>query len=110
VYKNGVGLFDDEQRIIDSLKSGLSRSTENKIIVYPNPANNQITISYKIEEHDNAELIIEDMWGRTIQKIHLPSYARTVSSQLFDLASSIYTYKYVVNGCLEETGKLIISK
>ena len=57
----------------------------------------------------NTEL--EDMWGRVVQKIGLPSYARTVNTQLSHIViPGVYTYKYIVNGHSKEAGKLIISK
>ena len=53
--------------------------------------------------------IIQDMWGRDIQRISLPWNASNVNTQLQFTASGVYTYKYVVNGISQEAGKLIIS-
>ena len=111
VYKNGSGLFDEEERIIDSLKNVNNiAETGNKIKVYPNPAHDQITVSYKIGEQDNAELVLEDMWGRVLQRINLPSSAKVVNTRLNNLPSGVYVYKYNINNHTSETGKLVISK
>lgn len=95
VFKNGKGLFDDE----DSLLNGLSGSSikENHAIrlsdefsLYPNPSNGNINIQYNFITE--ASIIFYDIIGREVYRTHLIKGLNTVKIQLPRLVSGIYTF------------------
>jgi hypothetical protein len=114
VYKNGNGLFDDEDRFLDSIMNIQTIHSQiivgDQVKIYPNPAQTQITISYEIGVGQDAKIVMLDMSGRTVQIIELSPTNNKVTTKLLDLANGLYTYKYIVNNHTKETGKVIIFK
>ncbi len=115
VYKNstGEGLFDNENNWINS--SFIESFTgKNKIysatdfLIYPNPTNNEIRISYTLNSNENAELLIYDMLGITKVKIELKPENNIVVVPIHFLNAGVYSYRYLINNEQRETGKLII--
>jgi parallel beta-helix repeat protein len=76
----------------------------------PNPAQQQITIKYKLSVNDIAQLKIFNYLGQEVQQIELPSHVETVTAGLNNVSNGLYTYQYIVNGKLQKTDKLIIFK
>lgn len=70
----------DMVRFIPDPKATVSVvSEDNKLEVYPNPANNTINISYNFRKTDNAVLVITDMLGTVVKKADLGNnFGRTV--------------------------------
>jgi len=71
----------------------------NRIEITPNPATKgQIIISYQINKNiKNAELIIMDMNGRTMQTYKL-NKANTLLVEEVNLSAGVYTYQLVYDG------------
>lgn len=111
VYKNGTGLFDEENAELDNTaqQHGLQviyAVEKNSIKLYPNPATDQVNVSYNVNPYDNSALELLDMQGRHIQTIHLPAYNNKVSFSIAEWSNAVYTYRFVVNGVVKENGKL----
>jgi hypothetical protein len=112
VYKNGTGLFDEENAEMDNTaqQHGLQviyAVEKNSIKLYPNPATDQVNVSYNVNPYDKSVLELLDIQGRHIQTIHLPANNNKVSFSIAEWSNAVYTYRFVVNGIIKENGKLI---
>lgn len=74
---------------IRSVKIGLTG--EAKVIIYPNPSNNFINLSYKKGEFFKASLL--DLSGKLIISESITQTSESLSFNLSDLPSSIYLIK-----------------
>lgn len=119
VYKNGnsAGLFDEENNWLNNLTKNqnipsadesISKFSNSSFAIYPNPANTNITISYSLNGNQNGELLIYDVLGRKQMSIDLSNSANKVQVNVRTLNQGIYTYKYLINNTVAQTGKIII--
>ena len=74
----------------------------NNMEVYPNPYQNEVTITFKVEETTNATLSVYDLVGRklvTILDTQVPDGIYNYTKNLGELAPGVYIVKlYVENG------------
>lgn len=110
VYKNGKGLFDDENALLDSLATtNISTLIAlNTIKVYPNPATEQITFEYTALTDENSSIELFDLTGRKVKEIELPKNSNKVNLMVDNLAQGVYTYKQIKGGRQVNAGKIII--
>jgi hypothetical protein len=85
-------------------------NTNTPFSLLPNPAQSQITIKYKLEPWQTAKVIIYDAIGAEVQSIELPTFVQTVSAALNNISNGTYTYKYIIDGMVVTTNKLIVIK
>jgi hypothetical protein len=110
VFKNGKGLFDEENNLINNTK-GNNHLLENEIIkLYPNPATENVTIEYQLTDKEYGALILFDILGREVKRILLSNTIHIVTTNVHELKLGVYTYKFLVNDIQRSTGKLIIAK
>jgi hypothetical protein len=104
------GIFDEENTYLQSLKpkeNVLVSLSENKFILYPNPANANINIKYQLNSNQIGNVVICDLLGRQRMIINLASDIIHVTANINSLETGVYIYKYIVNYNLVETGKLL---
>jgi endoglucanase len=72
----------------------------NKIIVYPSPAGNEVTISFAGISENNFSLAVIDLSGKLLEysKINLLDNNRTQTIDVSHLSSGIYLFKIQGNG------------
>ena len=70
--------------------------------VYPNPANNDATISYSLNKSGNVEIVITDIMGRTVKTMNqgnqVAGTSYNVNLSTSDLDNGTYFYTLTVNG------------
>ena len=111
VYKNGKGLFDEEDLLINSVsKSAINKFNKDEFVIYPNPAETQLSIKYTLTNQQNAQFILCDILGRGVKKVELPYTSNIVTLLVNDLIPGVYTYKQICNGVQTRTGKVVIEK
>ncbi len=77
--------------------------------LYPNPANEAVTIEYSVAQNDNAILTIIDMTGRVISSQQLLSGDHmTTTVNTSDIASGAYFSDLLVNGQSVMKNKLVV--
>ena len=115
VYKNGSGLFDEENNVLNeiggesSYQDHLDNYVGNMIMLYPNPADEVLTIKYKLNEKEKAILRLYDMWGRERLSIDLTGKNNITTFSITGLEAGVYTYNYTVKDTrASETGKIVI--
>jgi len=81
---------------------------DKQILVYPNPANNYLTIEYKSKIRINATISLHDKLGKEVYRSVLELGDET-SIQLPSLSSGLYTYNLIdSDGILLDSGKVVI--
>jgi hypothetical protein len=94
-----------------SINTSIEENTDLFFAVYPNPSNGNINIKYDINFNDQASFEIYDVIGKKIIRFKLIASANQQKILLNSvLSSGIYSYKYLVNGKLIKTDKLVIKK
>jgi len=104
VNKNGETA--EEEGIIDQSK--LNELNQIGVKIYPNPASTQLTVDYSLRPNETAELVLNDLLGREFLRTSLKSENNVVSISISHLPRGIYLYKYIVNGKVNKTNKLIL--
>jgi len=111
VYKGGKSVFEEENEYLNSLikkeqEKAITITDTNKFMIHPNPAQNQLNISYNIEQ--DGLCIIYDILGNEKQRLFLPKNTSRVSITLNSFIPGIYTCKFIEDNKYLETHKLII--
>lgn len=76
---------------------------------FPNPAKENLTISYNVENIENTFISIYNVLGKEVKKIKVENNNQT-KINVSDLNSGIYFYNLSVNNKIVNTKKLIITK
>jgi hypothetical protein len=100
--------FNNEFKNVEIEAKQLSFS--NRFSVSPNPAQNQLTIQYKLPAEQDASLFIYNTKGQLIQQIFLPFNMQIVTTSIDDCKTGIYDYKIIVNNQCQQVGKLTVIK
>lgn len=109
VFKNGKGLFDDEEAYLDSIMNVKTNGlVEADVIkVYPNPSQDKVTIEFENILELDALFELMDLSGRVILTKILPQGTRSTIHELPQIADGLYTYKIVIHNGKTYNGKLI---
>lgn len=84
---------------------------ENKLIAAPNPAQSEVSFSYKIEKTGNFKLTILNHQGSIVKEMNINNEHGKVSWDCKELASGIYYYGILENGqTIVPYKKLVIIK
>lgn len=91
----------------------LTNVVVNSFVVYPNPANQNTTISFNIIENNTVTINVYDVLGNLVSSLNqgneFEKGNHTVALNTSNLSSGIYTISLEVNGA-KETKKLVINK
>lgn len=90
---------------IDGVLSTDAVTKNSAFNVWPNPANDVVTVSLNGAVEDNASVVIYDIQGRTVKQSNLTASANIINVQ--DLTSGVY-FVNVANGAKKEVKKIII--
>lgn len=86
-------------------------SKGNGLKVYPNPANEQLNISYRLaDENANATFYLYDVLGKRCAKQTLTGTTGEWSIDLSTFAPSIYYYQLISNGSIIASDKIAVVK
>ena len=89
-----------------SLNSDVVVQNKLEIVVYPNPANDELCVINNLNEAGAGKLVIHSLLGQQVLSLDLKEGKNTVDVSTFSVGS--YIYSYFVDGLLEDTGKLVI--
>jgi uncharacterized repeat protein (TIGR03803 family) len=85
-------------------------SSDILISLYPNPSNGNITLSYDLEENENAIITLYDVTGKLLDKVILNPNLTSMSLNKTYFKAGLYYYCISVNGKKVKTEKLVIIK
>lgn len=114
-YGIGTALFIDNIRFSNNDPAGIAMNAENplsNIVTYPNPANNQATISYNLSKLSQVNVQLFDMQGRLV--MDLPQGSKAIGEHQLNVdVSALKTGIYFYTLSTEygtKTEKIVISK
>lgn len=85
------------------------RAAASLSAAYPNPASSQASFNYSVEDGANASILVRNVLGATVKEIRVSGSGVAKISTL-DLSEGIYFYSMVVNGQVQSTRKLVVSR
>ncbi len=95
---------------INASAEGIEKITiPSGIFIYPNPNDGKFTISYRLSS-PHSELLIADVFGRTLSSYPLNSPAGTQNINLSSLSNGIYYWHLVSSQSTSKAGYFILSK
>lgn len=78
---------------------------------FPNPANDQVTIKFAAHPGSRPYSIrLTNMMGKEMQRWPLSPSDHSISLNVSDLPSGLYTYRFQLPGGAEKIGKIVISR
>ena len=86
----------------------LNNILSDEIKVYPNPANDEVTIDYVLQENTQGKITIFDMLGRARITLDLSATNNRANFSVANLEKGVYIYKYIVNTKVVKTDKLTV--
>ena len=113
VYKNGRSKLEEQLDMLKNYKKNNhpinSRlHKEDDVMVYPNPAINEITVAYNIKGEEKATFVIYDLLGRERIKTTFYGGVITATINVSALETGVYLYSLQKQDKTTFTGKLII--
>ena len=78
------------------------------IKVYPNPANQTVTIEYTLDNDCNAKLLLLNTLGQTLRIINLDSKKNKAIFSTEELQQGLYHYQLKCDDAKLSNGKLVI--
>jgi hypothetical protein len=81
---------------------------DNELKVYPNPANDKLTINLPFSRKQKATVDLYDLTGKLIRSNTLKESEDELEISTANLSEGIYIYKLNVNGAYIKSGKLSI--
>ena len=82
--------------------------TAQYVRVYPNPANNMVTVEYKGMDGISHQFMLFNALGQLVRSVTLPQGQSSLQLPLGNLSEGIYWY--AIPGAPDASGKLIISR
>lgn len=105
----------DDGTLCGALRPSEGRSSEvvsgtDQILVYPNPANDQIILDYQINSANDARVLLFNALGQVVRSVSLPQTNGQLTISVSDLNPGIYWYKLSGVGNSSLSGKIIINR
>ena len=104
----GVYKQSTEPNFIHIDESKLEEINDSNFLVYPNPASDQLNISYRLAENQPCQFILQDVTGRVVINIELDYHVEKMSIALQSIPKGLYVYQFESKGKTNQSGKLII--
>lgn len=107
-----MNYFSDCERLPSSeeiAEKQLSEA-ENGFRIYPNPATNLVTISYRLEEGESVDVSIFDALGNLVLSRALNPETTETNLQLSEISSGLYLIKMEVDGAMKYAGRFSVVK
>ena len=88
---------------------GIKDFAQNSVKIYPNPANQQATITYFLEQNSDARIVVRNILGASVfdQTLISNQGNLTLNTSIFN--NGVYFYSLIVDGTTKVTQKLIIN-
>jgi hypothetical protein len=113
VFKNGISKLQEQLNMLKNYKKyeQVKKNrivNENEVIVYPNPADNEITVAYNIKSKEAATFILYDLLGRERIKTTFYGLVNKATVNVSGLETGVYLYTLQKQDKTNFTGKLIV--
>ncbi len=91
------------------IKQTAATTPESYLNVYPNPAKDELTITYQLTGN-NGLFNLYDILGRSLKTIEINTPSGTTTISVADLPTGIYFYKFTSQGDSDKLGKVTVIK
>ena len=93
---------------VGHLEAPTANSIANKVTAYPNPASNEVTITYQLNNTDDVTVSVTDILGQVVneQRINSVSGGNVVVNTAL-LSQGVYFYTVTANG-QRNTGRIVV--
>jgi len=110
-YFNDSTICSDGSGGIELAKMKLPLDTikTSYLKVYPNPAKEQVTITYQLA-NSSGLFELYDVTGRLVTSFDITTSSGQMTLSVADIPSGIYIYKLVSDGDSDKLGKLAVIK
>jgi hypothetical protein len=98
------------QRPETGLNVNNTGNSPSEFSVYPNPNNGNMQLQYQLEEGQRGVFALMDLAGKVIKEVKLEDGQRSLSITEDKIVNGIYFYRFMVEGQVVKTGKLVIAK
>ena len=102
-YTHGGGnsMWVDDINFVNTTNVNALAAIDGKINIYPNPANNEATLSFSLTEQSDVQVMIVDALGRVMNNVaneSMEAGAHTIQVNTSMLASGVYNMVIHTNG------------
>ncbi|MCK5857329.1 MAG: T9SS type A sorting domain-containing protein [Bacteroidales bacterium] len=89
---------------------GIDRSSKASIVssIFPNPANNNITINYELNDVKYAKFEIRNILGITVKLVDIPINSSSINININELTNGVYFYYFITDDRLFSSKKIVI--
>jgi len=109
VVTDSLGCIDSLTIEVPGATGITETNLQNRIKIYPNPANHTVTIDYKFPyETNNALIEIYNIMGHKVINQRLENNNGKININLSNLSNGLYFIIFVVNNNIVSTEKLLI--
>ena len=107
-----IGFEPDEHGVAYRLHKQDKVEEREELILYPNPASNEVTIEFTNDafENVNALLQVYSITGKLINKTHFTTNNPFKVLSVDMLQNGIYLYHIILSNGIDKSGKLVILK
>jgi hypothetical protein len=99
-------IYPDANAANCSLLTGVANIGDiTTAILYPNPASDQLYMSFADASQYNVQLILSDILGQTVYSS--PISTSETTHDISNLSAGIYTWRLVQNNAIIKTGKIV---
>jgi hypothetical protein len=77
---------------------------------FPNPFTNETLINYYLPEETQGQIIVSDMFGKTVVKYNLNYGENTLTVKSLDWSPGVYNYNFIVGDKIIEVKKMIVTQ
>ena len=81
---------------VENITSTIDRTLDQHITLSPNPTSNEVTISFEMPEQQEAMMILMDISGQELRRMHKAPADRQVKLEMGMYAEGVYLLKIVV--------------
>jgi hypothetical protein len=108
VYKNGTSKLQNWLASLAELKEQKLNRLNDELIIYPNPAHNELFLKSYLKEGETATFIIFDLTGEIQLEFAVDDYSLNMPLDISSLKNGLYLYSYRVTNGRVFYGKLIV--
>lgn len=110
----GNNIFIDDINIFGVTATDIAKNTvdENGVLIYPNPAQNNLNVNLNLSKNSDVDIIIKDVTGKTVlnKTSKLLKGENKIQLETTQLSSGLYFVQVNSDGNFVSTKKIVISK
>ena len=103
-------VYDDEANCTFERSRRNGNTKTNRLLIYPNPATDWITVSYVPNSLPEQSFQLFNMLGQVVKTVMLPKDQNVVLTRLEEIPAGVYGYCITGTGTGMHSGKVMINR